>query len=94
VIEFQAPPIITTPAEAARYRGHNGCDHQGLPVTAPQARVLSEVRRYFTVLGEGCNIRHLSRRLELSRTTVREHVLALDRKGWVKIRKHLIKPRR
>jgi hypothetical protein len=102
VERFEAAPLITTRTEVARYRGHTGCIHHGLPVTAPQARVLTEIRRYFVANSEqGCRIAELSRRLSLGYNVTRAHVNALDRKGWIRwscakgqIGKHLVIPRR
>jgi hypothetical protein len=102
VNRFEEVTLITTRADSARYRGHNGCDHQGLPVTPPQARVLTEIRRYFVANSEqGCRIAELSRRLSLGYNVTRAHVNALDRKGWIRwssskgqVGKHLVIPRR
>jgi DNA-binding MarR family transcriptional regulator len=95
VDRFEAAPIITTRREVARYRGHTGCMHHGLPVTPPQADVLTEIRRHFVANGgEGPRVSDLSRRLKLTWTTVRVHLNALDRKGWIEMRKRRVIPRR
>ena len=54
---------------------------QGL--TCRQAQVLDAAAAYYAATGEPCSVSYLARRLALSRATVREHLEALARKGWL-----------
>lgn len=53
-------------------------------LTCRQARVLEAIAQYFQATGEICSVTFLARRLSLSRATVRDHLHALHRKGWLR----------
>ena len=54
-----------------------------LPLTARQAEVLAAIVRYHDLTGEPVSGGYLSRRLSLHYSTIREHLAALHRKGWL-----------
>jgi predicted transcriptional regulator len=49
-----------------------------------QRAVLDAVVRYYRGTGEACPGSFVARRLNLHHSTVREHLAALHRKGWLK----------
>lgn len=53
------------------------------PLTDRQRMVLTTIAHYFAATGEPCSVLYLCRRLQLSRTRVRQHLDALHRKGWI-----------
>lgn len=61
-------------------------------LTDRQAELLRELHRYYATTGEPCHGRYLARRLSLSNTTVRQHLDALYRKGWLYSRRTPIVP--
>lgn len=52
-------------------------------LTGRQREVLLELRRFYDATGEQCSERYLARRLKLSRSTVRDHLEAIHRKGYL-----------
>lgn len=54
-----------------------------LQLTDRQAEILTEIRKYYEVTGEGCSAGYLSRRFHLTREGIRSHLAALSRKGWL-----------
>lgn len=56
---------------------------QAPSLTDRQRVVLDAMRGYLVATGEPCSVSYLSRRLALSRSTVRDHLEALHRKGWL-----------
>lgn len=54
----------------------------GLPMM--QRRIVETIDHYSRATGEPCPGRYLARRLSLSQTTIREHLSALHRKGWIR----------
>ena len=54
----------------------------GLPTM--QRRVVALVDQYTRGTGEPCPARYLARRLSIHPTTIRDHLSALHRKGWLK----------
>lgn len=48
-----------------------------------QRAVLVEIIRYYQATGEVPTQRYLARRLSIHFTTVRDHLQALHRKGWL-----------
>jgi Mn-dependent DtxR family transcriptional regulator len=58
-------------------------DHRALPLTARQRDVLMVIVRFTEATGEVPSVLYVARRLVLSRAAVREHLVALHRKGWL-----------
>lgn len=52
-------------------------------LTERQAEILREIARHAEVTGEA-RASYVSRRLDMSRSTLRAHVEALVRKGWLR----------
>jgi transcriptional regulator of heat shock response len=52
-------------------------------LTCRQAQVYDAMAQYYAATGEACSVSYVARRLSLSRATVREHLEALARKGWL-----------
>lgn len=49
-----------------------------------QRVILEVIREYCAATGEGCSASYLARRLRVDHSTVREHLEALHRKGWLR----------
>lgn len=49
-----------------------------------QSRVLQLVARYSAALNEGCPSTYLARQLDRKPNTIRYHLAALHRKGWLR----------
>jgi DNA-binding IclR family transcriptional regulator len=49
-----------------------------------QRRILEVVAGFENLINEGCSISMISRVLRIGRSTARDHVEALHRKGWLK----------
>lgn len=71
-------------------------------LTTKQRQLLELIDAYQQTTGEACSGHYLARRLSIDPTTVRGHLAALYRKGWlkssgtpaeIKDRKYLIMPR-
>ena len=56
---------------------------RGRPLTDRQTTVLEEIARYSKATGEPCRVSYLARHLDMPRETIRVHVTALARKGWL-----------
>lgn len=54
------------------------------PLTDRQRAVLGEIARFYRDNGEPPSLRYLARRFRIDHKTVREHVEALHRKGWLR----------
>lgn len=52
-------------------------------LTTKQRRLLELIDRYVTATSEPCSANFLARRLDIHHTTVREHLGALFRRGWL-----------
>lgn len=52
-------------------------------LTNRQREALTICQQYFASTGEPCSVRYLSRRMKIHHTTVRDHLAALCRKGWL-----------
>lgn len=63
------------------------------PPSSRQADVLDVIVRTFRVTAEPVSAAFISRRLGMGRTTVRVHLEALHRKGWLETRGCAAKPR-
>lgn len=49
-----------------------------------QRTVLVEIDRYLKATGEVCSMNYLARRLNVHRSTIREHINVLHKKGWLR----------
>jgi len=58
-------------------------EHHAAPLTARQRDVLLVLIRFREATGEPPSVLYVARRLTLSRAAVREHIVALHRKGWL-----------
>lgn len=58
-------------------------EHRALPLTGRQLEVLRVLVRFREATGEPPSVLYVARRLSLSRAAVREHLVALARKGWL-----------
>jgi SOS-response transcriptional repressor LexA len=58
-------------------------EHRALPLTARQREVLLVLIRFREATGEAPSVMYVARRLALSRAAIREHLVALARKGWL-----------
>lgn len=59
-----------------------------------QAQVYEMVSKYYDLAGEPCSAGIVGRKLGLSRQTVRQHIQALYRKGWLVTESDAMRPRR
>jgi DNA-binding MarR family transcriptional regulator len=48
-----------------------------------QCLVFAAIAMYYKATGEPCSVAYLARRLKLGRSTIREHLDAIQRKGWI-----------
>lgn len=53
-------------------------------LTTRQESVLVLVSDYYRATGEPCSASYLARRLSIHHSTVRDHLIALHRKGWLR----------
>lgn len=53
-------------------------------LTTKQRQIFSAIEGYCKATSEPCPGRYLARRMSLSHTTVRDHLRALHRKGWLR----------
>lgn len=58
-------------------------DHRVLPLTAKQDRILRYIQAVTENQGEPPSARCIARQFEVDMGTVRDHLLALYRKGWL-----------
>lgn len=61
----------------------NRMDHQA-SLTDRQLVVLRTIAHYYEATGEPCSMSYVARRLGIHHETVRDHVQALARKGWLR----------
>ena len=54
-----------------------------LQLPSMQRVVLDIIVRYYRTTGEPCPTAYIARRIERSRATVQEHLVALHTKGWL-----------
>lgn len=52
-------------------------------MTDRQAAAYAVIKAYFGVVGEGCPVAIVARKLLISETAARYHVIALERKHWL-----------
>lgn len=53
-------------------------------LTLKQRRLVEAIDEYSRVTGEPCSAYYLARRIGVHHTTIREHLEALHRRGWVR----------
>lgn len=88
--DMLALPIDVTRAHGERRqfdRGGRRADDAPAPLntlTTKQRRLLEVIDRYNRATGEPCSANYLARRFESHHTTIREHLSALHRRGWLK----------
>ena len=58
-------------------------EHRAAPLSPRQRDVLLVLIRFREATGEAPSVAYVGRRLALSRAAVREHLVALCRKGWL-----------
>jgi predicted ArsR family transcriptional regulator len=52
-------------------------------LTLKQRRLVEAIDEYWRATGEPCSAYYLARRIGVHHTTIREHLEALHRRGWV-----------
>lgn len=68
-------------------RSSDGGDPPSTPLNALSTRqraVVEAIERYEDTTGEPCPGRYLARRFSLNPATIRDHLSALHRKGWLR----------
>jgi DNA-binding MarR family transcriptional regulator len=53
-------------------------------LTTRQRGVLEAIERYEDATGEPCSAHYLARRFSINPSTIRDHLFALYRKGWLR----------
>ena len=59
-------------------------EHVVEPLTERQRAVLALIARYVEATGEPPSVSYIARRLSLDWSTIRQHLEALHRKGWLR----------
>lgn len=81
--------VIVVERSVDRRGGARGGRRDGDPpaplhtLTTKQRRLVEMIDRYYAATGEPCSANYLARRMEAHHTTIREHLTALYRRGWL-----------
>lgn len=73
--------------DGASFTRAAGGEHQPVPIeqlSTRQRMIIERIDAFERVAGEVCSISQLARSLRLSRSTMKEHLEALHRKGWLR----------